>query len=69
MPPASILATPSASLKRRSPREQRAVNSVDDGLSRDLSAAEEASIETFDGVLAALDAVEFEVDVARGVLI
>ena len=69
MPPTSVLAIPSASLKRGSSREQRAINSIDDGLCRDLSAAEEASVEAFDGVLAALDTVEFEVNVTCGVLI
>ena len=66
---ATILAIPSAYLKRRCSREQRAVDSIDNRLSRDLSTAEETSIETFDGVLTTLDAVELEVDVACGVLI
>lgn len=49
------------------PREKRAVNGIDDRLSADLSPAEESAVEALDGVLAALDLVEFEVDVALGV--
>lgn len=39
--------------------EKTAVDCINNGLSADLSAAKESSIETFDGVLASLDAVEF----------
>lgn len=49
------------------PREKRAVNGIDDRLSADLSPAEESAVEALYGVLAALDLVEFEVDVALGV--
>ena len=49
--------------------EQAAVDSVDDGLGRDLSTAEESSVQTLDGILATLDTVEFQVDVALRVWI
>ena len=55
-----------SSLKSRSAREEGAVDGIDDGLSADLAASEETPVETFDGVLAALDTVELEVDVACG---
>ena len=48
-------------------REERAVDSVDDRLCADLATAEKPAVESFDGVLAALDTVELEVDVALGV--
>lgn len=44
--------------------EQTAVNCVDDRLSGDLSTAKESTVEALDGILAALDSVELEVDVA-----
>ncbi len=56
-----------SNLKSRSPREERAVNGINNGLSADLTSTEETAIEAFDGVLAASDAVELEVDVALGV--
>ena len=49
------------------PAEERAVNSINNRLRTDLSAAEEASIETFDGILPSLHAVELQVDVTLGV--
>ena len=49
------------------PGEKTTVNSVDDGLGADLTAAEEAAVQTLDGVFTSLDTVEFEVDVALGI--
>lgn len=48
-------------------REQAAVHSIDNGLCSDQVAAEESSIQTLDGVLSALDAVELQVNVALGI--
>ena len=50
-------------------REQAAVNRIDDRLSADLAASEKSAVETFDGVLSALNAVELQVDVALGIWI
>lgn len=50
-------------------REQTAVHSVHDGLRSDLFAAKESSIQTLDRILAALDAVKLQVDVALRVRI
>ena len=66
---AITLAIPSASLKCGSSRKQRAIDSVDNRLSRDLSTTEETSVQAFDGVLATLNAVKLQVDVASGILI
>jgi hypothetical protein len=44
--------------------EQTAVYGIDDRLSGDLSAAKESTVETLDGVLAALDSIELEIDIA-----
>ena len=49
--------------------EQAAVHGVDDWLGADLSSTKESAVETLDSVLATLDAVEFEVDIALGVWI
>jgi len=56
-------------LERRRAGEERAVDRVNDRLSADLATAKEASVETFDCILATTDAVKFEVDVALGVRI
>jgi hypothetical protein len=45
-------------------REETAVNGINHGLGGDLPAAEEAAVQTLDGIFAALDAVELQVDVA-----
>lgn len=58
-----------SSSKSGSAGEEGAVDGVDNGLSADLAATEETPVETFDGILAAGDAVKFEVDVASGVRI
>lgn len=49
--------------------EQAAVDSVDDGLGGNLFPAKESSVQTLDGILATLDAVEFQVDIALRVWI
>lgn len=54
-------------LQCTSPRKKRAINGVDNRLRADLSPAEESAVETLDGVFAALDLVEFEVDITLGV--
>lgn len=46
--------------------KQGAVNGIHHGGGGNLSSAEEPAIETLDGVLAALDAVEFQVDISLG---
>lgn len=46
------------------PREETAVDGVNNRLSTDLPTAKESSIETSDSVLAARNFVEFEIDVA-----
>lgn len=56
-------------LDRFRPREKTAVHSVDNWLGADLSAAEEAPIQAFDGIFASLNTVELEVDVSLGVWI
>ncbi len=56
-----------SNLESRSTGEKGAVDGVDDRLSADLAATEEATVEAFDGILTARDAVEFEVDVALGI--
>ena len=45
-------------------REETAVDGIHDGLGANLATAEEAAVETLDGVFAALHRREFEVDVA-----
>lgn len=50
-------------------REETAVDCINNRLSADLSAAKESSVETFDSVLASLDAVEFEINVSLRVRI
>lgn len=55
--------------KSRGAGEERAVNSIDDRLGADLLAAEESSVETLDGILAACDTIEFKVNVALGIRI
>lgn len=47
-------------------REVHVVDGVDDVLGRDVMTAEETTLEALDGVLAASDAVEFDVDLALG---
>ena len=47
-------------------REVHVVDGVDDELRRDVATAEEATLKSLDGVLAAGDAVEFDVDLAVG---
>ena len=54
-------------LERRSAREKGTVDSVYNRLCADLATTEETAVESFDSVLAALDAVELEVNVALGV--
>lgn len=54
----------SDTLDRFGSGEQAAVNSIDDGLRGDLSTTKEAPIQALDGILATLDAVELEVDIA-----
>lgn len=49
--------------------EETAVDSIDNRLSADLSASKESSVETFDGVLASLDTVKFEINVSLRVRI
>lgn len=49
--------------------EKTAVDCIDNRLSGDLMASEETAIQTLDGVLAALDSVKFEVNVALRVRI
>lgn len=47
-------------------REVHVVDGVDDVLGRDVMTTEETTLEALDGVLAASDAVEFDVDLALG---
>jgi len=54
-------------LERRSTREEGAVDSVYNRLCADLATTEETAVKSFDSVLAALDAVELEVNVALGI--
>ena len=49
--------------------EKGAVDGIDDGLGANLSSTEKPAVETFDRILAALDTVELEVDVALRVRI
>lgn len=49
--------------------EETAVDCINNWLSADLSAAKESSVETFDGVLASLDTVKFEINVSLRVRI
>jgi len=58
-----------SNLKSRSPREEGAIDGIDDRLSADLAAAKESTVETFDSVLATRDPVKLEVDVALSVRI
>ena len=51
------------------PREEAAVDSIDDRLRGNNSSAEESTVKSFDGVLAALNSVELKVDVALRVRI
>ena len=51
------------------PREQAAVDGVDHRSGADLSTAEKSTVEAFDGILSALDAIELEIDVALRVWI
>lgn len=51
-------------LDRLGTREQTAVHCIDNRLGSDGAAAKETAVETLDGVFAALDTVEFQVDVA-----
>jgi hypothetical protein len=44
--------------------EETAVDCINNRLSADLSAAKESTVETFNSVLASLDAVEFEINVS-----
>lgn len=66
---ANPLVTLVSSLKSRSARKEGTVNGVNDRLSADLATTKETSIETFDGVLAALNTIKFEVDVALSIRI
>jgi hypothetical protein len=50
-------------------REKTAVDGIHDRLSGNLPATKETAVETLDGVLAALDSIELEVDIALGVWI
>jgi hypothetical protein len=47
--------------------EETAVDGIHDRLGGNLPAAKETSVKTLDGVLAALDTVELQVDIALGV--
>ena len=49
--------------------EERAVDRIDNRLSRDLPAAKETSVQSFNGIFAASDAVELQVDIALGIRI
>lgn len=49
--------------------EETAIDCINNWLSADLSAAKESAVETFDSVLASLDAVEFEINVSLRVRI
>ena len=66
---ANPLVTLVSSLKSRSARKERTVDGVNDRLSADLTTTKETSVETFDGVLTALNTVKFEVDVALSIRI
>ena len=44
-------------------REQAAIDGINDRLSGDLSSSKEATVETFNGVLASLYTIKFEIDV------
>ena len=66
---ANPLVTLVSSLKSRSARKEGTVDGVNDGLSADLTTTKETSVETFNGVLAALNTIKFEVDVALSVRI
>ena len=66
---ANPLMTFVSSLKSRSTRKKGAVDGVNDRLSADLATTKETSVETFDGVLAALNTIEFEVDVTLSIRI
>lgn len=66
---ANALLTLVSSLKSRSARKEGTVDGVNDRLSADLATTKEASVETFDGVLTALNTVKFEVDVALSIRI
>lgn len=66
---ANPLVTLVSSLKSRSTRKEGTVDGVNDGLSADLTTTKETSVETFDGVLAALNTIKLEVDVALSVRI
>lgn len=57
------------SLKGFGPREQTAVNGVNDWLCADLPATKESSIQALDRILASLYTVKLEIDVALGVRI
>lgn len=63
----SPLSTSSSTLDGSGAREDAAVNGIHDGGCVDHAASEVASVEALDGVLAALDLVELEVDLAGGV--
>lgn len=58
--------TQAHTLDVRSLREVHVVDSVDEVLCGDALAAEEATIQSLDGVLSTLDAVEFDVDLSIG---
>lgn len=47
--------------------EETAIDGLDDRLSSDGATAEESAVETLDGILAARDRFELDVDVALGV--
>lgn len=51
-------------LDRLCPGKKTAVHSVDDRLSGNLATTKETAVEALDGILATLDSVEFEVDIA-----
>lgn len=69
VPGESVIAKAVSNSKGRSPREERAVDGVDNRLGADLTSAEETAIETLDGVFPASHTVEFEVNVALGIRI
>lgn len=51
------------------PGEKTAIYGINNGLGGDLSPAEKSAVKAFNGILTALDSVEFQVDVALRVWI
>ena len=59
----------SARLHRLGPREEAAVDGINDRLCGNDPSAEKSTVKSLDSVLAALNPIEFEVDVALGIRI